>query len=175
MKPKHHSTLKYELDWFNKGLITEEGGKQREMTSEERTDWENFKLEYELVDDGNFYKYVPKFKDRNKINLDKVHDYYKDYDLSNIEFIIDESPRTEGNKLYIKNDEDAIHELWHYLSNNQPNESYKDYYDNLNDDRIIELGGDLQFVKRFENDPSHFYHPSELEARIKAAKFKTQG
>ena len=120
-------------------------------------------------------EWIPEFKDGNKINLDKVHDYYKDYDLSNIEFIIDESPRTEGNKLYIKNDEDAIHELWHYLSNNQPNEIYKDYYDNLNDDRIIELGGDLQFVKRFENDPGHFYHPSELEARIKAAKFKTQG
>jgi hypothetical protein len=26
-----------------------------------------------------------------------------------------------------------------------------------------------------ENDPGHFYHPSELEARIKAAKFKTKG
>lgn len=62
MKPKHHSTLKYELDWFNKGLITEEGGKQREMTSEERKDWEDFKLKYELVDDGNFYKYIPKNK-----------------------------------------------------------------------------------------------------------------
>jgi hypothetical protein len=101
--------------------------------------------------------------------------YYKDYDLSNVEFIMDESPRTEGNKLYIRNDEDAVNELWHYLSNNQPNEVYKKYYDNLDDDRIIELGGKLYFVKRFENDPGHFYHPSELEARIKAAKFKTQG
>jgi hypothetical protein len=111
----------------------------------------------------------------NKINLDEVRNYYKDYDLSNVEFITDESPRTEGNKLFISNAEDAVHELWHYLSNNQPNEVYKDYYDNLTDDRIIELGGDLQFVKRFENDPGHFYNPSELEARIKAAKFKTQG
>jgi hypothetical protein len=52
--------------------------------------------------------------------------------------------------------------------NNQEWEKADDYYD-----RIIELGGDLQFVKRFENDPSHFYHPSELEARIMAAKFKS--
>jgi hypothetical protein len=111
----------------------------------------------------------------NKINLDEVRNYYKDYDLSNVEFITDESPRTEGNKLFISNAEDAVHELWHYLSNNQPNEIYKDYYDNLTDDRIIELGGDLQFVKSFEDDPRHFYHPSELEARIKAAKFKTRG
>ena len=62
MKPKHHSTLKYELDWYNKGLITEEGGKQREMTPEERKEWEEFKSNYELVDDGDFYKYIPKNK-----------------------------------------------------------------------------------------------------------------
>ena len=120
-------------------------------------------------------EWIPELQSGNKINLDEVRKYFKDYDLSNVEFIMDKSPRTEGNKLYISNDEDAVHELWHYLSNNQPNEVYKDYYDRLNDNRIIELGGDLQFVKRFENDPGHFYHPSELEARIKAAKFKTQG
>lgn len=62
MKPKHHSTLKYELDWYNKGLVTEEGGKQREMTPEERKEWEEFIAKYALVDDGNFYKYVPKNK-----------------------------------------------------------------------------------------------------------------
>ena len=62
MKPKHHSTLKYELDWYNKGLITEEGGKQREMTPEEHKEWEEFRSNYELVDDGDFYKYIPKNK-----------------------------------------------------------------------------------------------------------------
>ena len=62
MKPKHHSTLNYELDWYNKGLVTEEGGKQREMTPEERKEWEEFKSNYELVDDGEFYKYIPKNK-----------------------------------------------------------------------------------------------------------------
>ena len=147
-------------------------------------DWEpQIELNWELpafkeggnIDINEELEWIPELQSGNKINLDEVRKYYKDYDLSNVEFITDESPRTEGNKLYISNEEDAVHELWHYLSNNQPNEVYKDYYDGLNDDRIIELGGDLQFVKRFENDPGHFYHPSELEARIKAAKFKTQG
>ena len=63
LKPKHHSTLGYELDWFNKGIVTEEGGKQREMTPEERKEWEDFRSKYTLVDDGNFYKYVPKNKE----------------------------------------------------------------------------------------------------------------
>lgn len=59
IKPKHHSTLKYELDYFNKGIITEEGGKQRKMTPEERKKWEEFRKKYTLEEDGNFYKYVP--------------------------------------------------------------------------------------------------------------------
>jgi hypothetical protein len=67
MKPKHHSTVGYELDWYNKGLITEEGGKQREMTPEERKDWEEFISRYALIDDGNFYKYVPKNKQGGSI------------------------------------------------------------------------------------------------------------
>jgi hypothetical protein len=62
LKPKHHSTIGYELDWFNKGLVTEEGGKQREMTPEERKEWEDFKTNYTLIDEGDFYKYVPKNK-----------------------------------------------------------------------------------------------------------------
>lgn len=62
LKSKHHSTIGYELDWFNKGIVTEEGGNQREMTPEERKEWEEFKANYELVDDGDFYKYIPKNK-----------------------------------------------------------------------------------------------------------------
>ena len=118
---------------------------------------------------------VEEFKDGGQLNLSKIKEYYKDYNLDNINFIYGESPRVEGNNLYVKTDEDAIHELWHFLSQNKPNEKYKEFYDNLNDDRITELGGDLNFVKRHEGDPGHFYHPSELEARIMAAKFKSQG
>ena len=46
LKPKHHSTIGYELDWFNKGIVTEEGGNQREMTRKERKEWEDFKSDY---------------------------------------------------------------------------------------------------------------------------------
>ena len=62
LKPKHHSTIGYELDWFNKGIVTEEGGNQREMTRKERKEWEDFKSNYTLIDEGDFYKYVPKNK-----------------------------------------------------------------------------------------------------------------
>ena len=156
-----------------------------ELDWEPTVEWEpQIELNWELptfkeggnIDINEELEWIPEFKKGGKSKLSKtVLDFYKDYDLSGVNIEMSDSPRTEGNTIYISNDEDAIHELWHYLSNNQPNEDYKDYYDSLNDDRIIELGGDLQFVKRFENDPGHFYHPSELEARIKAAKFKTQG
>lgn len=106
--------------------------------------------------------------------LDLAKEYYSDYDLSNINIIEDKSPRAEGNNIYVSSDEDIIHELWHVLSNNKPTELYKQFYDSLNDNRIIELGGDLDFVKR-TGDPNIFYHPSEIEARIKAAKYKTKG
>ena len=72
LKPKHHSTLGYELDWFNKGIVTEEGREQREMTSEERKEWEDFRSKYVLVDDGNFYKYVPKNKEGGSLGNSDV-------------------------------------------------------------------------------------------------------
>ena len=102
-----------------------------------------------------------------------IYDYYKDYDLSNINFIKDSQARTENNNIYYNTNEDLIHELWHYLSKNNPNKMYEDFYKDLDDDVIKNLGGDLQFVKRIDGDPGHFYHPSELEARIKAAKYIT--
>ena len=123
-----------------------------------------------------FFKQKPKFQNGGKTEelLNLAKEYYKDYDLSNINLIEDKSPRTEGNNLYVSNDEDTIHELWHYLSKNKPNEVYKEFYDNLDDERIKSLGGDLDFVKR-SGDPNIFYQPSELEARIKAAKYKSKG
>lgn len=118
---------------------------------------------------------IPEFQQGGRFeNYNDVINFYKDYDLSNVNFIIDNNPRTEGNNIYIKNDEDAIHELWHYLSQNYPNEIYKEWYDNLNDEKISNFGGDLKFVKR-TGDPSEFYNPVELEARIKAAQYKTKG
>ena len=65
MKPKTHNTVGFETDWYNKGLVTEEGGTQRPMTPEERAEWLNFRSQYNLIDDPdrpNYYRYEPKNK-----------------------------------------------------------------------------------------------------------------
>lgn len=63
IKPKHHDTLKYELDWFNKNIVTEPGGHQRFETAEERAESDRFRENYVLADDPDrpdFYIYKPK-------------------------------------------------------------------------------------------------------------------
>lgn len=103
-------------------------------------------------------------------------DFYKNlgYNPQNYEFIKSPDLRTEGNKLYVNNDEDAVHELWHFISKNIPDERFQEFYKDLSDSKISELGGDLKFVNRTGN-PQEFYDPSELLARLFAAKYKTQG
>ena len=62
MKPKDHDTVGYELDWFNKGLVTEEGGYQRPETPEEKAESDIFRRNYRLVNDStrpNYYRYQP--------------------------------------------------------------------------------------------------------------------
>lgn len=144
----------------------------RPLIGDNAKESENLRYNYDIVDDGyGNLKYVPK-KQNNKYK--NVYNLYNDYDLSNINIIKGNEAKTEGNNIYITNDEDLVHELHHYVSQNKPNEIYKEFYDNLNDQRIQELGGNLQFINRTGN-PNDFYHPSELEARIKAAKYKTSG
>lgn len=60
MKPKHHPTVKYELDWYNKGTGTLEGGEQYPLQGEERKEWEDFRSQYQLDSTGVDYKYVPR-------------------------------------------------------------------------------------------------------------------
>lgn len=65
IKPKTHDTVKYELDWYNKSLVTEEGGQQRPMNKEEQVLHDDFKSNYDLIDDPdrpNYYRYQPKEK-----------------------------------------------------------------------------------------------------------------
>lgn len=115
---------------------------------------------------------IPEFQEGGTISQ-KIKDYYKDYDLDKV-VVMQGEPRTEADTIYANNDEDQAHELWHWISQNKPNENLKYFYDNLNDQRIQELGGDLNFINR-TGDPNDFYHPSEIEARLKAAKFMSQG
>ena len=66
------------------------------------------------------------------------------------------------------------HEEFHREPNNELIEYLRPYYENLDDEKIIELGGDLDYVKRFEGDPNHFYNPEELGARLSAAAYRTR-
>jgi hypothetical protein len=91
---------------------------------------ENLRYNYDIVDDGyGNLKYVPK----NKFNLQSVKEFYPDFDINNVNIHYDNNSRIEGNNIYADSDESIIHELWHYLSQNKPNEIYKEFYDNLND------------------------------------------
>jgi hypothetical protein len=63
------------------------------------------------------------------------------------------------------------HEMFHARPDSAELIRLKPYYDNLNDNRLLELGADLPFVKRIDNDPGHFYSPEEVGARVKAARY----
>ena len=77
--------------------------------------------------------------------------------------------------IYYTDDEASEHEGFHARPDEELLQLLAPYYSDLDDHRITELGGDLEFVKRFENDPGYFYSPEELGARITAAKFRTKG
>lgn len=171
MKSPNHKTIQKEIDWYNS------------------KDGENFRRQYTLVKSTPYWKYVKKHEGGGSIIeitsdvemfqkggtlSQKIKDYYNGYDLSNVTFVNDSSPRTEGNIIYSPSDEYTVHELWHYLSQNKPNETLKEFYDQLDDTKLQKFGADLEFVKR-TGDPGDFYNPSELEARLKAAKFMSQG
>lgn len=57
LKPKDHSTLQYELDWFNKGVGTDDEGNQYELTGRDRAEWEDFRRNYYLDSSGDDYAY----------------------------------------------------------------------------------------------------------------------
>ena len=71
MKPKHHPTVKYELDWFNKGLKTLEGGKQVPVEGKDKEFWEDFTSKYQLDTTGVDYRYVPIKKKGGSIHIKK--------------------------------------------------------------------------------------------------------
>ena len=71
MKPKHHPTVKYELDWFNHGLETLEGGDQRPLIGKDREEWEDFRNKYQLDTTGVDYKYIPIQKKGGNIHIKK--------------------------------------------------------------------------------------------------------
>lgn len=62
MKPKTHDTVGFETDWYNHGIVTEEGGIRRPVNEEERRELEEFRRNYKLIDDpyrSGYFMYVP--------------------------------------------------------------------------------------------------------------------
>lgn len=62
MKPKTHDTVGFETDWYNHGIVTEEGGIRRPVNEEERRELEEFRRNYKLADDpdrSGYFMYVP--------------------------------------------------------------------------------------------------------------------
>ena len=76
----------------------------------------------------------------------------------------------ETNTIYYTDKESLKHEKVHANPRKYEGlfEYLTPYYENLDDNRIQELGGDLEYVKRFDNDPGVFYNPEELVARVVA-------
>ena len=70
--------------------------------------------------------------------------------------------------------ESLTHEMFHADPDNELVDFLKPYYENLDDNKIQELGGDLNFVKRQNNDPNYYYSPEEIGARLSAAFYRTR-
>lgn len=77
LKPLFHPTASMDyVDWYQKGLHTLPGGKQVPLEGKGKKEWEDFRNSYDLVFEGNDFKYVPKnsysqsgdFKNGGKIN-----------------------------------------------------------------------------------------------------------
>lgn len=183
MKSSSHPTVQKELDWYNSN--SPDAVEFRNNYELQRTEpyWKYIRRKVDTISHKNggqiqvtpteILLVVPEFQRGGSISQ-RVRDYYKGHNLDGVTVINDNSPRTEGSTIYSPSDEFTVHELWHYLSQNKPNESLKEFYDSLDDSKLKQFGADLDFVKR-TGDPSDFYNPSELEARLKAAKFMSQG
>ena len=78
----------------------------------------------------------------------------------------------ETNTVYYTDKEALKHELFHLDPDEELLDYRRPYYEDLTDEKIQNFGGDLAFVKRFENDPNHFYSPEELGARVVAANYR---
>ena len=60
------------------------------------------------------------------------------------------------------------HEMFHARPNRTMLDELFPYYDKLNDNRLLELGADMDFIMR-SGDPGQYYSPEEVGARVAAS------
>ena len=89
-----------------------------------------------------------------------------------IKDVYNPSIRTEGDIIYnAETDEQKAHEVGgHFNPNKRLLKDLEPYYLDLNDEKLLNFGADLDFIKRNENDPNYFYSPEELLGRIEASR-----
>ena len=89
-------------------------------------------------------------------------------------YVVDDNPRTdlENGIIYYNTPESKIHEYYgHYNPDQELINALLEYYQDLDDEKLQQMGADLDFVKRVENDPNYFYNPEELLARLQASRY----
>lgn len=74
LKPKHHSTVGMELDWYNNGVHTDDDGNKIKLEGAEREEWEDFRKKYYLDSSGDDYAYRRRLnsEQRESVNLDSL-------------------------------------------------------------------------------------------------------
>lgn len=107
----------------------------------------------------HYKDYYPAFQTGGVVNNPKFQESQSAYYDPNTDTVF--APDASGEFYH--------HEIFHARPNRQLLNDLKPYYHNLNDKVLKELGADIAFVKRFNNDPGHFYSPEELGARVVAA------
>lgn len=112
--------------------------------------------------------------------LPEIKEAYNQFALGGFE---DNKPKFQkSSEAYYDPDSDTVfapdstgeyyyHELFHARPDNAYLQKIAPLYSDLNDEKLIQMGADLPFVKRFEGDPGHFYSPAEVGARRAAASY----
>lgn len=74
LKPKHHSTVGMELDWYNNGVHTDDDGNKIKLEGVEREEWEDFRKKYYLDSSGDDYVYRrrPTIEHVESVKLDSL-------------------------------------------------------------------------------------------------------
>lgn len=91
LKPKHHSTVGMELDWYNYGVHTDDDGNKIKLEGVEKEEWEDFRKKYYLDSSGDDYAYRrrPHIEHRENVNLDSLKSGIQESIKAKLDSIVD--------------------------------------------------------------------------------------